>query len=61
MSLVSLLGCLDHLRRAVNRRDPPTVEPITHQRNGHAVAAAHLEDAIVWINLEELDRPTESL
>jgi hypothetical protein len=47
-------GGLDHLRRAVDRRQPAVAEPLTDHRCGDAVAAADLEHAVVGRQLEPL-------
>jgi hypothetical protein len=50
---------LDHLRGAVDRRDPPAIEPLTDKGHGYAMAAPDLEDRIAEGDVENLNRPTE--
>ena len=54
----------DHLPRAVDGRDAAaavSVEPLAHQADGDAVAAPHLEDTIRGPDVEQVDRPDQTL
>jgi hypothetical protein len=46
---------VDHLRRAVDRREAAGPETLADERRGDAVAAADLEHAILWADVQPVD------
>src|SRR3954449_9195510 len=52
---------LDHLGRAVDRGDRSRRQPLADQRDRDPLAAANLEQAVGWMDLQGVDRPDEPL
>jgi hypothetical protein len=54
-------GSLDHLRRAVDRRQPAVDEPLADHRRRNSMSTADLEDAVAGTNAELVDDPLQAL
>lgn len=60
MLLVTSDGCFDHFRRFVDRDEMPRAQSVAHEACGNTMAAADLENVIIWMDSHSFDNVSQA-